>query len=113
MKVSSIGIFWVLGENNLLVHTIEWNRAAEIIGNWCNYGGHYEFWENNLRKYSIDHDYTDFPRGRVLYNKKTKVSKILSSRKVIGDRALVKQIAKTFHLKKYLLRSDAHYEDPI
>ena len=108
-----VGIFWIIGKKDLLFHAIEWDKATDMAGSWCNYGGHYEYWEQNLRKYSIEHDYTDFPRGRVIFNKKTKVTRIISSKKVIGDKALVKQIAEAFHLKKYQLRSDAHYEDTI
>ena len=113
MAINLVGIFWVMRGKNLLVYAIEWDKATDIVGNWCNYGGHYEYWEEYIRKQSLDNDYTDFPRGRVIFNKKTKVTKILSSKKVIGNKELVNQIAEAFHLKKYQLRSDEHYEDPI
>ena len=105
-----IGIFWIKENNELILDTCPYDQGEDIINNWANHSGHSLFWDQYAPKHGIPYDYVYYPRGRVVYNVKTKKFKIISRREVITNKSLVKIIANAFNLKKYILASDAHYE---
>jgi len=110
VKAPLIGIFWIEDNGKLILDTCPHDQGEDLIGDWLNHSGHYPFWEKYSAKHGIEHDYVYYPRGRVLYNKKTKQFKVMSSKRVIKDAKLVKKIAKEFNLIKYELSADRHYE---
>lgn len=109
LKTPLIGIFWIM-DNRLLLNACPYDRGEDMIGNWANYSGHYPFWEKYSDENNIPYDYVHYPRGRVVYNIKTKKFKIMSSKQVIKDKKIIKRIAEAFHLTKYMVASDSHYE---
>ena len=104
-----IGIFWLLENGRLIVDAVPYNKSDKISGNYVSYSDHYNFWETKIRP-DIDQEYTDNPRGRVVYNLKTGKAKIMAGKKLLADKKLIARIVKVFDLKKYILRSDEHYE---
>ncbi len=104
-----IGIFWILEKGKLIVDAIPWEQSDKISGNYISYSDHYNYWETTIRP-DLDQEYTDNPRGRIVYNIKTKTAKIMASKNVIQDKALIAKIAKEFNLTKYIVRADEHYE---
>ena len=111
VKTPLIGIFWIKDDNNLIIDTCPYDKGEDIIGNWINHSGHYPFWDQYAAKHGIAQDYVYYPRGRVVYNMKTKKCKIMASRKIINNKNMIGMIAKTFNLTKYILSADAHYEE--
>ena len=94
----------------MIIDTCPYDKGEDLIGNWVNHSGHYPFWEEYSKKYGLPYDYVHYPRGRVVYNNKTGKFKIMSSKKVIKDKKILKKVADAFNLKKYIIESDAHYE---
>ena len=111
MNTPLIGIFWIKDDDNLILETCPYDQGEDLIGNWLNHSGHYPFWERYSVKHGITQDYVYYPRGRVVFNKKTKQFKIMASKQVIKNKNLIGMIAKAFNLTKYILSADAHYED--
>jgi len=110
MKTPLVGIFWITENNKFILDTCPYNEGEDIVGDWINHSGHHPFWEQYSKEHGITFDYVHYPRGRVVYNKKTKQFKIISSKQVIKNKKIVKKIAGAFNLTKYILASDAHYE---
>jgi len=110
MKPPLIGIFWIKDDGKLILDTCPYDQGEDLIGDWLNHSGHYPFWEKYSAKHGIKHEYIYYPRGRVVYNKKNKIFKVMSSKKVIKNTKLVKKIAKAFKISKYKLSADHHYE---
>lgn len=110
MKTPLIGIFWIIENNKFILDTCPFGEGEDIVGDWINHSGHHPFWERYSKEHYIPYDYTHYPRGRVIYNKKTKKFKIVSSKGVIKDMNIVKKLARAFNLTEYVLSSDAHYE---
>ena len=118
VKEAKVGIFWVLPGSKLLIHALPWTAAlaskeGSRSGNWINYAGHADYWE----KYSLtaklrDAEYTDYPRGRVIFNVVTKKTRLFLGSKIAKNKALVKKIARAFNLDNYNVVLDRHYEDP-
>jgi hypothetical protein len=104
-----IGIFWLLENGRLLVDTAPYTQSEKIVGNYVSYSDHYNFWETNVRP-ELNQEYTDNPRGRVVYNLKTGKAKIMAGKSILANKKLVAKIVKAFNLKDYILRSDEHYE---
>ena len=110
MSESLVGIFWIKDDGGLIVNAIEWDKSEMIIDTWVNYSNHYQFWETYSKEHNLPSDYVTYTRGRVLYNKKTKTSKLLASRDVLKNKKLITKLVKAFKLDKYVLEQDDHYE---
>jgi hypothetical protein len=108
-NIPQIGIFWILDSGKLIIDAVEWNKSDKKIGNYVSHSDHYQYWENKIRP-DLNQEYTDNPRGRVVYNIKTKTAKIMASRSVLHNKILINKIIKAFNLTKYILRADEHYE---
>lgn len=124
--VPTIGIFWRVPHEGALVLVTDSVpfTEAEVYGDCITHPrGHYEVWEEwrklgsrelkrrGLPLAIISHDYEHFPRGRIVYDLKTKYFTIYTDRK-LETPYLVDQILKLFHLerKQYKVRPDSHYK---
>jgi hypothetical protein len=60
-------------------------------------------------------EYTDFPRGRVLFDSKEEVFLIYSSREIVSSQDLKKMILAEFNLPMAATKfaADFHYENAI
>jgi hypothetical protein len=74
---------------------------------------HYELWSELQKKDPdlYDLDCYALPRGRVLYNEKTRKFEILADRHILEKDGLVTRIVEDFHLEKSRteFREDEHY----
>ena len=117
VKEVKVGIFWVLPGNKLLIHSIPWTKAlsskeGELSNDWLNFSRHVDFWENYCKTVGLqDVEYTDHPRGRVVYKIATKKAKLFLGSKIAKNKKLVKRIAKAFNLIDPAVVLDEHYED--
>lgn len=108
-NIPRIGIFWVLDSGKLIIEAIQWDKADSISGNYVSHADHYNYWETTMRP-DLDQEYTDYPRGRIVYNLKTGKAKIMAGKAILQNKTLIAKIAKAFALKAYILRKDEHYE---
>jgi hypothetical protein len=109
MTKPKIGIFWLLENGRLLIDAVPYDKSDKVVGNYVSYSDHYNFWETKVRP-ELNQEYTDNPRGRVVYNRKTGKAKIMAGKSLLADKKLIAKIARVFNLKNYILRSDEHYE---
>ena len=108
-----IGLFWIINGN------IDGYR--EPLKNGEKYGNtiqprydHFNYFEKIQEKYKKlkNLEYDDIPRGRVIFDTRKNKFVILSSKKVLNDKNLVKKVCEFFNLSKdnVKLRWDEHYE---
>jgi len=86
---------------------------AERYGDFLTYPrGHAEVWEEYQRNGTVfpETEYEELPRGRVMYNTKTRLFTLLADRCILKRKALVTQIKKEMHLPKDTrIGGDNHY----
>lgn len=120
-----VGVFWFVPDGNtsvLISGSVPLSRA-EPYGDCLTYPrGHYELWEewrrmlasdligNGLPVSIIGHEYEEFPRGRVVYQRPAKRFVIYADRKLF-DAAIIARIVEQFALAHEIreVRSDDHY----
>jgi hypothetical protein len=112
MQESKIGIFYLINgrivSETVTVSTIKPSGSVRAYPRQ-----HYELW-SELQKRDpdlCDLDCYALPRGRVLYNEKTKKFEILADRHILEKDGLVTRIVEDFHLEKSRVenRGDEHY----
>jgi len=109
----NVGIFWVKPDKSLIIDSLPWRESQELVGDWVNYSDHYKFWNRYRLHYKLVGDYTSLPRGRVVFNQKTRTAKIIAGKKLVEDDKLIKKIAREFRLSNYGVEEDEHYNDAI
>lgn len=113
-RVPQVGIFWVRKDGSLLTYKYPWTESEELVGDWVNYSDHYKFWNHYSKLFGgVSGDYTSLPRGRVVFNKKTKEAKIIAGKKLLAKKSLISKIASEFKLNNYKADYDEHYDDAI
>ena len=122
----SVGIFWGIPESRsswtLLIDSTSLEEA-EPYGDFLTHPrGHYEMWEQWKERHvvppvgksvlqAIDgHEYEDFPRGRIVYEVKSKRFIVYADQR-LQQKSIVAEIANKFGLMPgaFVVRSDAHY----
>ena len=122
----SVGIFWQVRDNTgegALVTDRTALDSAEPYGDCLTHPrGHYEVWEgwqrlsatarakDGLPQSIVDHEYEDFPRGRIVYHQPSARFWIYADRRLQKTRVL-DQLRSAFGLPedKCVVRSDPHY----
>jgi hypothetical protein len=108
---SRVGIFW-LANGKLLIDSTPLDEA-ERYGDFVTHPrGHAEVWEEYQRNGTVfpETEYEELPRGRVMYNTKTRLFTLLADRCILKRKALVTQIKKEMHLPKDTrIGGDSHY----
>jgi hypothetical protein len=106
-----VGIFWV--HNDKLVIDSTPLSEAEAYGDHLTHPrSHLEVW-TLFRRMSIvptDVEYEEPPRGRVVYNTKTRQFTLLADRCILKDKSLVQELMSAMGLKKTTkMGTDEHY----
>ena len=94
-----VGIFWLL-EDRLIVDSSLLSEA-EAGGDWLNHPtSHDNYWTKQQRRGVVprDMEYEESPRGRVVYNRKTRRFALYADRCILKRKSAVKQIMKAMHL---------------
>jgi hypothetical protein len=106
-----LGIFWLVGGKLVLVSTPL--DQCELYGNVLNEPrSHVDFWTELQSKGVVprETEYEEAPRGRVVYNVKTKQFTLMTDRCILSRPAIVKEILRELHLPKGTnLDGDFHY----
>ena len=124
-----IGIFWMISATDgtrLLAASCVLDEA-ESYGDCLTFGpGHYEIWRGWRRSREQDaaaravvcaHEYEDWPRGRIVFDRARDSYILYCDRKLMGPE-IIKQIQKRFNLppERTRIEGDFHYqsaENPI
>ena len=115
--IPQVGIFWMLPKT-LLAFGIPYTEG-EDYGDFVNSpDDHYSTWSKvakiskGLYGKQYSDDYTQFPRGRVLYNKIKKLYMVYMNKKHLNNEKLKNQIENEFRLPAGHVKfmHDMHYE---
>jgi len=84
-------------DSKLVADSIPWPQADIRGGFYNGKNNHPTLWPilQRLQPQLKDAEYTDHPRGRVLYDSTEKIFRVYSARAIISNLALRKQIAKS------------------
>ena len=110
-KEPHVGIFWVVNGRPIIDSTPL--SRSEQYGDFLSHPrSHYEVWSElqNSGSVSIDLEYEDSPRGRVMYDLKARRFQMLADPCILRRKSLVEQIKKELRLPKLIsLGTDTHY----
>jgi hypothetical protein len=106
-----VGIFWVVNGKSLIDSTPL--SEAEPYGDYLTHPrGHAEVWEQYQQTGAVpsDIEYEEFPRGRVMFDTRTKRFTLLADHCILKEKILVRKIMQAVHLPRNTeLGADAHY----
>jgi hypothetical protein len=115
-SMPEVGIFWLV-DNKLVADSIPWRQADLHGGFYSGKKDHAVFWRTlqRLRPQWQGKEYTDFPRGRVLFDSMEAVFLVYSSRGIVNSSGLKKKILAEFKLPLAATKfvADYLYEDVI
>jgi hypothetical protein len=115
-SMPEVGLFWLI-DNKLVADSIPWRQADLHGGFYSGKNDHAVFWGTlqRLRPQWQGKEYTDFPRGRVLFDSMEAVFFVYSSWGIVNSSNLKKMIFAEFNLPLAATKfvADYHYEDVI
>jgi hypothetical protein len=115
-SVPEVGIFWRI-DNKLVADSIRWPQTDVYGGFYNGKNDHATFWATLQRFQPLwkGNDYTDFPRGQVLFDSKEKIFLVYSSQAIVNSLELRKMILAEFNLPLAAAKfvADYHYENAI
>jgi hypothetical protein len=108
-----VGIFWLY--KNGIISFMADMRTAPAVTEWKDSPfDHFNKWDEVVKMYPelAKLDYVDVPRGRVLFNIKRKIFRVLSSSAVVANKGDLVKIGREFSLPPNAteVMVDAHYE---
>jgi len=105
ISYGDVGIFFIV-DKSLLLYTCTLSEA-EKGGDFLNYPeSHDDCWRRNYyNEYNVDYDY--FPRGRIVFNLKSKLFIIYHDICVTNE---IKNLYKNYAKARYELALDEHYQ---
>jgi hypothetical protein len=107
-----VGIFWVVNGKSLIESTPL--SEAEQYGDYLTHPrGHAEVWEAFQRAGAVPRDveYEECPRGRAMYNTKTRRFTLLADKCILSDKILVRKLMSALRLPRNTeLGADRHYQ---
>lgn len=111
MTQAKVGIFFVV--NGDLVFDGVPLEQGELYGETVGFSGHYDYWQalipqNSTEQLFKSHAYDYYPRGRVVYFKKSRNFRLYADRCM--KKANIEKVAATFQSSAYRLARDEHYQ---
>ena len=106
-----VGIFWLV-DGTLLTDSTPLDQAEPYGDHLIHPRSHIDVWDGwqKLGKVPVDVLYEEPPRGRVVFNRKTRRSVLLADKCILERKSVVAEITKALGLPKNVtLGSDSHY----
>jgi hypothetical protein len=107
-----VGIFWLV-DGTPLIDSTSLSQAEPYGDNLTHPRGHIDVWKQwrLSGKVPAESEYEEFPRGRIMYNAKTRRSMLLADRCILRDKNMVSTIMSAMNLpnKSTDKGTDAHY----
>jgi hypothetical protein len=115
-SMPEVGIFWLI-DNKLVADSIPW-RQADIHGGFYNgKNDHAALWTTlqRLLPQWKGLEYTDYPRGRVLFHSTEEVFLVYSSQAIVNSPGVRAMILAEFNLPlgATIFEADYHYENAM
>jgi hypothetical protein len=114
--IPEVGIFWLI-DHKLVADSIPFPQADFYGGFYSGKSDHAAFWATlqRLLPQWKGKEYTDFPRGRVLFDSMEEVFLVYSSRAIVNSPEVRKMILTEFNLPLAATKfeADYHYENVI
>lgn len=109
-----IGIFWYY-KNKVIGKTYNLSESEKYGDFLSPILGHYDYWEQIQKEFSelYYEEYEYIPRGRIVYDTTKDHFVLLSSKKIIKNKTILKAIKEFFSIPedaKFVAKSDLHYE---
>jgi hypothetical protein len=115
-SIPELGIFWLV-DNKLAADSIPWPQADVYGGFYSGKNDHASLWTTlqRLMPQWKGNEYTDFPRGRVLFDSMVEVFLIYSSQAIVNSPDFKKMILAEFNLPLAATKfaADYHFENVI
>jgi hypothetical protein len=115
-SMPELGIFWLI-DNKLVADSIPWRQADVYGGFYSGKNDHATFWTTlqRLLPQWQGKEYTDFPRGRVLFDSMEAVFLVYLSQGIVKSPGVRKMILTEFNLPWAATKfaADYHYENVI
>jgi hypothetical protein len=106
-----LGIFWLVGKDLVIAETPL--EECELYSDVMNEPrSHVDYWASLQEKGTVprEMEYEESPRGRTVYNTKTKQFTLMADKHILADSKVVKAIIRELHLPKGTnLDGDYHY----
>jgi hypothetical protein len=113
-SMPEVGIFWLI-DNKLVADSIPWRQADGFGGFYSGKNDHAAFWATlqRLLPQWKGLEYTDYPRGRVLFDSMEEVFLVYSSRAIVNSPGVRATILAEFKLPLAATKfeADYHYEN--
>jgi hypothetical protein len=106
-----LGIFWFV-RGNLLIDSMPLSKSERYHDHQAYPHSHIDIWERWRLGGKVPHEseYEEFPRGRVMYNTKTKTFTLLADRCILRDSGTLSTIMSAMNLPRNTDKgTDAHY----
>ncbi len=107
-----VGIFWLV-KQNLLIDSTLLSAAEEYDHFKIHSGNHISVWEKFQQNGTAprEMEYEEAPRGRVMYNTKTRRFTLLADKCILKDKRIVSKIMSEMNLpsKNTDKGTDSHY----
>ena len=90
-----VGIFWLV-DGKTLIDSTSLSEAEPYGDHLTHPRGHIDVWEQwrLSGKVPAESEYEEFPRGRVMYNAKTRRFMLLADRCILRDKNVVRRIRR-------------------
>ena len=113
-SMPEVGIFWLI-DNKLVADSIPWRQADIYGGFYTGKNDHATFWTTLQRLVPQwkGLEYTDYPRGRVLFHSTEEVFLVYSSQAIVNSPGVRATILAEFKLPLAATKfeADYHYEN--
>jgi len=113
-SMPEVGIFWLI-DNKLVADSIPWRQADIYGGFYTGKNDHATFWTTLQRLVPQwkGNEYTDSPRGRVLFHSTEEVLLVYSSQAIVNNPGVTAMILAEFKLPLAATKfeADYHYEN--
>jgi hypothetical protein len=105
-----VGIFWLVAKR-LMVDSTPLDLAEEHARCKTHGRSHLEFWQDLTRAgATVEGDYEEHPRGRIVYDTKTRQFTIYADKCIIRKKAVVREIMREMNLPGGTkISTDSHY----
>jgi len=112
-----IGIWWIIDE--MALACLESASTVEPVDGWRDIStSHFDYWHGvlqNQRPELQSDEYTDHPRGRVLFNEKANAFVVYGAQQFLKDVSQQRIVKNKFNLigQKVKICHDRHYDQTI
>jgi len=111
-KEPQVGVFWLI-DGKPLIDSMPLAEGEPYGDHLTHPRSHYDVWTLFQQKGTVpaDVEYEEFPRGRVIYNAKTRRFMVLADRCILKDKGMVTTILSAMNLRSKTTDSgtDSHY----